>query len=568
MRTLHRINKGFLRIAVLGIICLSILWECAYKVGPSGGPEDKTPPKIIYTFPSPDSINIKQLSYLEFHFSEGVDKASFSRETWLLPELPHGYEFKWKGDKKLRVILKDSLDKDQTYIFTMGTGVKDLRNNKLPSPFVLPFSTGPKIDKGEILGKVFERKSQGIFIFAYEIADAFSNQTIFKHKPRYYTQTNNLGEFQLKYLKEASYRIYALEDQNGDKKYTLQTDRIGIPFKDVTITPEQLSQDEINFHLIREDTTKPEFVRADAINNRLLQLSFSESLKEPQYFFIEIKDSLNGNILPVFTTVLDRAEPSRLRIYTQSQSDVIYEGMIGAVQDTAGNLSADDSIKFSFVGELEEDTTSAKLLSIIPPDKGKNVDYDSDIKLHFYYPVDSSSLKNSFLFLSPDSNTMAGQWEFASLVEPQFIPDSSLEKNSAYQIQIKLNKVKTIFGDSLGDSVLVNTFDTKDWSQLGEIAGVVNSDNPSYQMAVIWALPIRGNGFYLTFARVNQKYLIQFLPEGSYQVYAGIDVNENGKIDNGSELPFEFSEPFKMLSDTIKVRKRWTTESINIWFQQ
>ena len=73
MRTLHRINKGFLRIAVLGIICLSILWECAYKVGPSGGPEDKTPPKIIYTFPSPDSINIKQLSYLEFHFSEGVD---------------------------------------------------------------------------------------------------------------------------------------------------------------------------------------------------------------------------------------------------------------------------------------------------------------------------------------------------------------------------------------------------------------------------------------------------------------------------------------------------------------
>lgn len=563
-----RKKKVFLQIAVLAIICFSVLWECAYKVGPSGGPEDKTPLKIIYTFPSPDSTNIKQLPYLEFHFSEAVDKASFSKETWLLPELPHGYEFKWKGDKKLRVILKDSLEKDQTYIFTIGTGVKDLRNNKLPSPLVLPFSTGSKIDEGEISGKVFEKKSQGIFIFAYEVVDTFSNQTVFKYKPRYYTQVGNAGEFQLKYLKEASYRIYALEDQNGDKKYTLQTDRIGIPFKDVTISPEQLSQNEINFHLIREDTTRPEFVRADALNNQLLQLSFSEPLKENQSFFIEIRDSLNRNILPIITTVVNRAEQSRLLIYTHSQDMIIYEGLIGGVQDTVGNFSGEDSTKFSFLGETEPDTTSPGVLSLIPSNNAKSIDYDSDIKLRFHYPIDSTSLKNNFLLLSPDSMPVDGHWKFESLLDPGFVPDTSLKKNAAYQIQINLGKVKTIFGDSLGDSLLVSTFTTKDWSLLGEIAGTVNSNIPEYQRAVIWALPLRGSGYYQTVAPVNQKYLIQFLPEGLYQVYTGIDLNENGKLDKGSGLPFEYSEPFRVISDSVKVRKRWTTEGVNIWFQQ
>jgi hypothetical protein len=220
------------------------------------------------------------------------------------------------------------------------------------------------------------------------------------------------------------------------------------------------------------------------------------------------------------------------------------------------------------LGEVESDTTSAKLLSIIPPDNSKDVDYDSDIELNFYYPVDSISLKDNFILLSPDSSHITGKWEFKSILNPHFIIDTLLEKNVVYQIQINLNKVKTIFGDSLGDSLLVSIFNTKDWSQLGEIAGTVNSNNPEYQKAIIWTLPLRGSGYFHTSAKVNRKYLIQFLPEGLYRVYAGMDINENGKINKGRGLPFEYSEPFRVLSDTVKVRKRWTTEGVNIWFQK
>lgn len=566
LQPFFRNKKKLIQLAILGIICTSILWECAYKVAPSGGPEDKTPPKILYAFPSPDSTNIKGLSYLEFHFSESVDRASFRNETWLLPEIPGGYEFKWKGGKKLRVILKDSLEKDQTYIFTIGTGVKDLHRNSLPSPYVLPFSTGSKIDQGEISGKVFDKKPQGIFIYAYEISDTFSAQTVFRKKPRYYTQTGNSGDYQLKYLKESSYRIYALEDQNMDKKYTLQTDRIGIPFKDITISAEQMQQAEINFHLIREDTTRPKFLRVDTLNNRAIKLSFNEPLGKIQNLNIQIVDSLDRTPLPVIATVLDKNEPNHLVIYTQFQKNVKYSGMISTVQDTAGNFSEEDTIQFNFSGALETDTTSAKLIGLIPSDNGKDVDYDSDIKLNFYYPVDSLSLENGFRLLSPDSVPVAGHWEFESLMQPQYMPESLLEKDASHQILLDLKKVKTIFGDSIGDSLMISHFRTKDWAQLGEIAGVVSSNNPQYGKAIIWAFPLRGTGNYSASAEIGQKYLIQFLLAGQYQIQAGIDVNQNGKLDNGSALHFEYSEPFKVLPDTIKVRKRWTTEGINISF--
>jgi uncharacterized protein (DUF2141 family) len=566
LQSVFQTKKKLLYFAILTGIYTALLWDCAYKVAPSGGPEDKTPPEIIYTFPSQDSINIKELSYLEFHFSESVDKASLSNQTWLLPELADGYEIKWKGSKKLRVILKDSLEKDQTYIFTIGTGVKDLQRNSLHSPFVLPFSTGSKIDRGEISGRVFDKKSQGIFIYAYEVSDTFSAQTVFEKKPRYYTQTGNSGDYQLKYLKESNYRIYALEDQNLDRKYTLQTDRIGIPFMDITISAEQVRQEQINFHLIREDTTRPKFLRVDTLNNRAIKLSFDEPLGKTRNLNIQILDSLNRASLSILATVLDKNEPNHLVIYTKSQKNVRYVGMISTVQDTAGNFSEEDTIRFNFLGAMGSDTTSTKLVGSIPPDNGKDVAYDSDVKLNFYYPVDSSSLENGFQLLSPDSVPVVGHWEFESLVQPKYMSDSLLGKNAVYHILLDLKEVKTIFGNSIGDSLLISHFKTKDWEQLGEIAGVVSSDNPHYKKALIWAFPMQGAGNYSTSAEIGQKYQIPFLPEGQYRIQAGIDVNQNGKLDNGSELHFEYSEPFKVLPDTIKVRKRWTTEEINISF--
>lgn len=562
-------SRHYLRLLVTGFLGVLILWQCAYKAAPSGGPEDKTPPEIIYTFPAQDSTGIKSLPYLEFRFSETVNQSSFNNQTWLLPELPGGYELEWKGGKTLRALLQDSLEEDQTYIFTIGTGIKDLRGNTLPSPFVLPFSTGPEIDQGEIAGVIFDKTPQNIFIYAYQASDTFSNRTVFERKPRYYTQTGKEGNYRLRYLNEATYRVYALDDKNGDRKYTLQTDRIGIPFRDITIDSARGQYQNINFYMTREDSTAPQLNRAGASHQRLLSLWFNEPLDQAQRFAVEIIDSLSAQPLLVRAAMLDLSEPKRLMVYTAAQMEVTYLGSLSAVKDTAGNFSEEDFIEFDFRGSAASDTAQPRLISTQPADNAREVDYDATVQLRFSQPIDSASLKDGFQLLSSDTlDTLpvVGKWRFLSLLEPQFIPDTLLEKNQSYQIQLDLANMRTIFGDSLGDSVYVSHFVTRDWSQLGEIAGVVSSADTTHKQAVVWATPLRGGGVYSASSAVGKPYLLEFLPEGLYLMKAGIDLNENGAIDAGSSLPFQFSEPVIGLPDTIKVRKRWTTEGVNFRF--
>ncbi|MFQ5584884.1 MAG: Ig-like domain-containing protein, partial [Calditrichia bacterium] len=129
MKTLFKQFLSTPCLLILFILIVIVSIRCAHKVAPPGGPEDKSPPKIIYTFPPADSTNIQVLPYLEILFDEAVEKTSFADQVWFIPEMKKGFKLKWKGSKKLRVLLQDSLEKNQTYIFNIGTGVKDLRGN-------------------------------------------------------------------------------------------------------------------------------------------------------------------------------------------------------------------------------------------------------------------------------------------------------------------------------------------------------------------------------------------------------------------------------------------------------
>ena len=66
--------------------------------------------------------------------------------------------------------------------------------------------------------------------------------------------------------------------------------------------------------------------------------------------------------------------------------------------------------------------------------------------------------------------------------------------------------------------------------------------------------------------RTNSPYQIPFLPEGTYQVTATIDINGNQHFDRGATVPFRYAEPFLIYSDTVKVRKRWTSDGIDFYF--
>ena len=106
--------SSFKHLQWVGIFfILSLSFYCAYKVAPSGGPEDKTPPEIVTFFPSKDSVGIKSLSFIEIEFSESVRKTTLPGHYWIIPGLQSDLEVKWKGSKKVRFHIQDSLEENQ-----------------------------------------------------------------------------------------------------------------------------------------------------------------------------------------------------------------------------------------------------------------------------------------------------------------------------------------------------------------------------------------------------------------------------------------------------------------------
>lgn len=561
-------RKIYFFTAFLLIIPASLLLEnCAIRQSPPGGPEDKTPPEIIYTFPAPDSTNVTQLEYLEIHFDEDVDRSSVRNQLWMIPEPPNGFELDWKGGKKLRVLLNDSLNKNQTYIFTVGTGVKDYRGNTRNTPYMIPFSSGPVIDRGEISGNIVAEQTEGIFIYAYEISDTFSAEIVFKEKPPYYTQAGKEGRYQIKYLRPANYRVYALNDNNRDGIYTLEIDEIGIPFTDVLIDANIKQVKNINFSMVREDTTGPERQRAKAIYDNQLEITFDEPVAPRQQFIIDIQDSTTQAPLKVLSAEIDEKETAKLLVFTETQTKTGYIGKIDPLKDEFGNQSSPDGQMFRFGGSEKTDTVSAKLSATQPRNNQRNVRYGEKIQLEFSQPVDSLTLKNHFRIVDNDSLPVSGRWEFFSSLKPEFVPDTSFEKGQQYTFFLDQENIMSVYGQAIGDSISVHQFTAWDFADLGEVGGQVRTGNTEWRRAIIEAESYTNGEKYTVNVETNMPYLIEFLPEGRYKVSAAIDVNDNGRYDKGKSFPYEASEPFLIYTDSVKVRKRWTTEGINFYFQ-
>ncbi len=554
------------------LLCLALLCQsCAMRRAPSGGPEDKTPPRVVRTFPRPDSTNVRSLPYIEIEFNENVDRNSLREQVGMMPEPPGGFEIKWKGGKILRVVLKDSLDPNQTYIVNVGTELRDYRGNRLKAPVVITFSTGENIDRGQISGQILAKAPEEVFIYAYPLEGGFDDGMIFAEKPRYYTQGTAAGTFQIGYLRPGAYRVYALEDNNRDRLYTLQTDQIGLPFDDVRLDSAHLHFENCNFTLIREDTTAPKIARAAAIHHRLVEVGFTESLQLAQRPGVTIVDSLSGTELPVLAALVDPQGPTRLLVYTAPQRQGTYLGKVTAVVDSLGNRTGDMPLEFRFTGKIREDTAQVKLRSISPAPGGKNVPYDAAIELQFSHPVDSTTLPPAFQLLGPDSQNVAGQWWVDSPLNPRFVPDTLLQKGQTYTLRLDLPAVRSIFEKPFADSVFVSQFTTYDFANLGEISGTVRVDQsrrvgPETPQAILQVTAVRGTAQATVTAPINQKYIIPFLPDGPYRIRAILDLNRNGEYDKGRSLPFEFAEPFLLRSDTVRVRKRWTTEGIDFDF--
>jgi hypothetical protein len=235
-------------------VTIFILSSCARQGFPPGGPEDRTPPKILELTPKSDSTRVPLTASLKFVFSEKVDRRSFEQAIFISPNPASGEKklrFRWRGEK-VEVTFPDSLRADRTYVVTSERTCATcatiawarFRWRSAPVTASTP---------ARFYGQIYHEKPAGVLILAY-LLETGREPNPAREQAEYLTQAGGQGDFDLSYLSDGRYRIFALEDRDANRLYNRGEEPIGVSTRDVVLKPEQRRRRDLNFRLALEDT--------------------------------------------------------------------------------------------------------------------------------------------------------------------------------------------------------------------------------------------------------------------------------------------------------------------------
>ena len=547
-------------------IFITSFTQCANQGAPGGGPVDKQPPVVIKTTPNTDSIRVPvNLRDIYIEFSERMEEGSVSKAVFISP--PLNYEYKWSRSRKLKLVITDTLLEQQTYVVSIGTEASDEHSNKLESSYQFAFSTGEKIDKGSIAGKVYGiQKNETFNIFAFILSDS-GKQDFIKRKPRYISQSGKDGQYSLNYLKADTYRLFAVQDLNNNLLIDADYEKIGIPLKDITINDKQLNFTGLNFRISKVDTVAPYFTGIRPVNNEYLQLRVSEPLILNDKTNLHIIDSLNSDTLKILGRSVNYESDNIIDIFTETMdTSARYQLFSNYIEDSSGNRNITRQ-KVNFISNLKTDTTGLKLIEFIPADSAKSVYPATPVYLEFSRPVNWQSVENNFNLMNGERDTLTGNWKILSVYDAEFYPGVPFETDSSYTAFLNFGKISDLWGKLFEDSLIHHYFSFISSRELGEVSGKVSADSllpgPVY-LTLKKLSKGQGKNYFRQKLDKPGVYRIEQVPEGQYGLSVYWDLDKNNQYSAGRLFPFSFAEPFSVLADTIKVRKRWETQGVNI----
>ncbi len=540
-------------------------YGCASRGRPGGGPIDKIPPEITATFPQPDSLNITNLQNIEIQFSERMDEASVANSIFISP--PLDYEASWSGGDEVSLELKTELDIDRTYLITIGTGAMDARKNKMKNSFQLAFSTGANLDRGQFSGQIYGIEAKdNFYIYAYQIDDPDSlDPTI--NRADFLTQPSEDGRFSMQYLPLTSYRVFVIEDQNKNLQLDGNSERVGIPFRDVHLDTLKPAEENLNFKTSQLDTLPPALTSARAVFNNRVLLRFSEPVIVPQQ--IEILDTLSLDTLSIRSKFINSENPSQIYAITELQTiGMGYRVVVHQLQDLNRNGS-DQLQSVDFTAAENPDTTRFELLSITPRDSALKVKYPARIEIKFSAPVDTNSLQSAFSCFDGQMDTITGSWQFEDLTNCYFLPSPEFLPDQQYYYYLSLGDIRSVADTVLQDSLIQHTFFMISSDEFGSLSGVSKIDDQFISRGYIEVFPLTGNKEPKLFRiNSNKTFLAEWLSAGQYQVGGYIDLDENQQYSHGSLFPFKYAEPVFIRPDTFKIRKRWEFGGVDIIYPE
>ncbi|MFB6248173.1 MAG: Ig-like domain-containing protein [Salinibacter sp.] len=585
--------------AILGGLLVA-LGSCANPVPPSGGPRDETPPSIVETRPARDTVNVStDTRSVYIGFSEYIERSTLTRALSITPRFDGRLRFDWSG-RGVAIELPSALRDSTTYIFSFSTDLTDAHGVSLETPLTVAFATGPRINQGQIRGRVVAprqaRPLAQVDVFAYA-GDGDGPPTPLPDRPAYRTQTGEEGGFTFNYLREQRYFVVAVRDNNRNRRPDAG-EPFAVPPRPALPADADSTEVPVPWLLTRADTTGPQFQQVTPLSRQRVRLSFDEPVRPGpgEAAAWPLRDSVADAPVAVRAVYRPpgRADALVLRTAPMDSTRHTLPLTPDLVVDTLGQGVRPDTARFR--AAARPDTTRTRFQTYVPeglsPDSVGNHPLLPGVQpgVRFSQVPDSSVLRA--VLSARDTAGAARSYRlvpderraYRLRLRPPLGPDEIAEvavdlrpiagPDTTYRRRFR-RVTSEILGGLEGRAVLADaTYETAPMPASPRAAadsvaaGVpdttarpppdsARADGPVVveMIATESTIPVEPRQQAVP---PGSTFVFENLPEGSFRFRAFHDRNENGRWDGGLLRPFVPAEPLTWSENPTDSRPRWT----------
>ena len=569
----------FSSVAYFLASCLMIA-ACATQVAPTGGPEDKLPPRVAGVSPAPKTANHPNELYVKLEFDEWINASIPRGAITISPPIEKKLRYEVHG-KTLEVYSRAELDTGTTYTVTFAGGIKDLRGNALAKPFQVVFSTGATIDSLTLNGRVMvsdslvRKKSYpsvGLYLMGPEreskrylekyrdtvtrVLDSLPMLT--KEEPLYLTAADSIGNFTFTGLKAGRYRVVAFVDGNGNHKIEPSSELAGVWISDLALS--ETTQDTLWIPLADMDTSHVELESVSQPFANVLEAKFSRHV----YFDSAFADTSNCYLASSADTLypqlvyLGTESAPRFYFEPKPKDDELYKFVCRNGKDSLSRV-LDSARNYAEIEwkEMAGDTLAPKIQSVKVMGKAKNAFPDDSLVVIYNKPV-LDSLKDMFFIVEGKDTT---QVSVKKLDPVRFV----VVRGEPWPTDSKFNLLRGYTDTTLAkadsngvrDTVIKTKYENKlqfeTVSKL-KLASLVGKIPGAKSGALVRLKSVETGKF--EYAKCSPYGVFSFndLVEGGYIIdyyYAdeGTDLPSGGSLN-----PFRFGSAWRTPIDTLKIK--------------
>ena len=546
---------------------------CAREGMPPGGPRDRFPPYVVETDPPAGSTHVPLDVSPKLTFNERIQPRSIEGNLFIAPIVEFEAEANWRGNE-ITVRFEEPILSERTYIITVGTGIRDMRGNRMDSTYVYALSTGPNIEEGEVSGLVVHegRPARNAYIWAYSLSGKPDPDPA-GTTPDYLIQAGRDGTFTFTHLSTDRYRFFAFLDQGRDRLYDADVDPVGVPTRDVVLSEEEMADGPMWFRMAVNDTAAMHVTSVRTSHMRELSVFLSEAPRGDQvqdldaYVITSVEEEES---LEVTSAYQDPADPATIVLATAPQvRDRAYLLTVNGLENTWGEPIDSTENTAEFTGSSTENPPRPRLLEVQPGNRSRDIAQSTELLFSFSEPVFME--EGAVVLLDSTGLEAGGGIRWINPTVAVMRPDTLLQPSAEYEILVLAGLVKNGFDlplQATGDrpDTLAYAFSTIDPESYGTLSGRFEDENPAITGPVeiaLYGVRDAAPSSEIELAGPGDFRFDNVLP-GRYILQAYRDANGNGRYDFGSAMPFVPAERSMVHPDTVEIRTGWETEDVTL----